>query len=280
MVTRSAPPLPSSRSLPNSAKRLGWVRSPGPSTVVEIAVFLFSEPDIQGDGRFRSSADGRTITPFVDNLGDDGGGSQVTSAMMNLLGGLQSFVSDQFPGADRAVIAEQLPWLHFEGNDNGSGVFTMYWHDRRTGAVQSRDFDIDGNFIGPGEIANSDEFFRSMGQQFIELALGDAAGSALAPVWAAQTAYAQAHRGYDEPVYGTAYDVDGNPYQVQIGVIHHGPPVDPYAGFTADQRAAQLGQLLASDPGNAQAGNAGHVNADSRQMAQPIFSTWTATASP
>ncbi len=26
----------------------------------------------------------------------------------------------------------------------------------------------------------------------------------------------------------------------RIGVIHHGPPVDPYAGFTADQRAAQL----------------------------------------
>ena len=46
------------------------------------------------------------------------------------------------------------------------------------------------------EIANSKEFFKGMGQQFVEIALGNLQGdAALLRGWENQTAFAQVSRG-------------------------------------------------------------------------------------
>jgi len=50
----------------------------------------------------------------------------------------------------------------------------MSWTDSQTGAVHTRQFSMDGDYLGSGdgaEIANSEDFFKSMGQQFIEIAM-------------------------------------------------------------------------------------------------------------
>ena len=73
---------------------VGWALA-----IIQIGIFIFSEPDINGESHFQSSADGRLITPVLTSEGDDGGGPQVQSVMAGLLAGLQAVISDQFPQA-------------------------------------------------------------------------------------------------------------------------------------------------------------------------------------
>ncbi len=253
---------------------IGWAIA-----AYQIFNLIFNEPEIYAEAKYTGSSDGITVAPLLLREGD-AGGEQTLGAMGSLLTGLQTFLSTHFPGDDRVLIAQRLPWLRFDGVDSGQGVFTMRWRDSATGVVQARRFDVDGVYIGAGEgnsallvnPATDENFFRSMGQQFVEIALGDYQGqSALGPRWAAQTAYAQAHRGTEVPVMGWEYDVNGNPVrEVVTGYVHQGTPVDPYAGFTTLQRAKEQGQLLAFNPGDAKPGNAGGLNASSTQTAQLI----------
>lgn len=253
---------------------IGWVIA-----VYQILDMIFNEPEIYAEAKFTGSSDGTTVAPLLLAVGD-AGAEQTLGAMGSLLAGLQGFLSTHFPADDRVLIAQRLPWLRFDGVDSGQGVFTMRWRDSATGVVQARRFDAEGVYIGTGEgstalpvnPATDENFFRSMGQQFVEIALGDYQGqSALGPRWAAQTAYAQAHRGYDETVMVPGgNDVNGNPLPDVPTIVHHGLPVDPYAGFTTLQRAKEQGQLLAFNPGDAKPGNAGGLNASSTQTAQLI----------
>lgn len=61
----------------------------------------------------------------------------------------------------------------------------------------TRRFNADGDYIASSdatEIANTEEFFKGMGQQFIEIATGKFQGeAALVNGWEAQTAQAQAN---------------------------------------------------------------------------------------
>jgi hypothetical protein len=78
-------------------------------------------------------------------------------------------------GDDKRVHAE----LTGQGADGG-GAFSMSWNDSQTGVVHIRSFNVDGDYIGSSgvaEIANSDEFFKGMGQQFIEIAMGNLKGN-------------------------------------------------------------------------------------------------------
>ncbi|MDP3357501.1 MAG: hypothetical protein Q8M51_16770 [Polaromonas sp.] len=74
---------------------------------------------------------------------------------------------------------------------------------------------------------NTEDFFKGMGQQFVEIATGNFQGeAALVNGWEAQTAQAQANWGHS------------------------------LAGMNTEQRAKAQGQWLGSDPGDAGPGNA------------------------
>ncbi len=218
---------------------VGWAIA-----IVQIIIIIFDEVEIEGDAHYASTGDGTTVAAVLTHEGDDGGGQQIMSAMESLLAGLHSFVNDQFPEHDRALIAQRLPWLHFDGDEDGGGFFKMVWSDRETSQTHWRRFTVEGDYVASSdhaEIANDVNFFRSMGQQFLEVALGDMQGEgAVATDWEARTAHAQAQRA------------------------------DPHAGFTTLQRAAATGQLLAADAGNAQPGNPGGNSDASQQTARPI----------
>jgi hypothetical protein len=224
---------------------VGWIVA-GFEIVSSIFGDLFGShhsPDIYGDAVFVSNGDGIHVHPVLTSDHDNGGAS-VTAAMQSILNALESTLK----GAEgMGLIAQRLPHLHFKGYNNGGGVFTMYYSDAVTGKTYERNFDAEGNFIGistngnnidpadagfNGEIANSPDFFKGMGQQFVEAAYRM---GAVAPQWMVKTVDAQASQGQNIP------------------------------GYTTLQRAAALGQLLSTDPGDAL-----HAAPNAQQTAQPI----------
>jgi hypothetical protein len=221
----------------------------------EILSALFDDgPDIHGEAMFVSSRDGINVQPILTRDSDNGG-SVALNAVQSLLETLQSTLPET---EGLGLIAQRLPRLHFKGYESGGGAFTMYFSDPVTGQKISRGFDHTGSFMD----ANSPDFFKSLAQQFLEVAYE---AGAIAPSWMVKTIDAQANRGEEVPIYTTVYDERGNEQQIQTGTEHIGPARDPYAGYTTLQRAAAQGQLLATDPGNAAV-----AGANAKQTARPI----------
>jgi len=225
---------------------VGWVIAG-----IQIFISLLDDdsPDIRGSAQWVQSGDGKNAYAQLVSQGSDGGGAPVMSAMTNLLAGLQAVVHGEFPQSDMGLIAARLPWLTFAGYAGGGGEFTLHWKDSHSGETYARRFSADGDFIGVGvpgtgafsnqrtelspqdigltEVANSPDFFKNMGQQFVDIASGKLQGdSAVVQAWESQTALAQANRG------------------------------SALAGLNTEQRARAQGMWLGPEnPGNATLGN-------------------------
>ena len=219
--------------------------------------------DIRGDASVVSDGDGVHVHAVVTHS-QDGGDRAVLAALSGMVSALQKMLDGN---KDLGLVASRMPSLHFVGFEDGGGYFVMEFRDPVTGAVSKRTFDMDGNFtavgdnlghgisaadalLPNGETAYSADFDRSMAQQFIDMAFS---AGAVVPKWMVETIDAQSHRGQD-----VVNELTGH-------VTHTGPANDLLAGLNTLQRAAALGQLLGSDPGDGAANDE-----DAKQTARPI----------
>ena len=251
---------------------VGWIIAG-----IQIISSIFDDgPDVHGNAVFVSNGDGIHVHPVM-TVNSDNGGNGAVSALNNLLTVLES----TFKSSDGlGLIAQRLPSLYFRASESGSS-FSLSYKDAITGQTYQRLFDAQGKFtmeltdrnnpftpFNPFNAItiNHPDFGKGLAQQFVEAAYNS---GAIAPQWMVKTVDAQASRGQDVPIYvdTTYYDDDGNQrtYQVYQGTKHIGFPRDPYAGFTTLQRAAALGQLLPTDPGDAL-----HAPLNAQQSARPI----------
>jgi hypothetical protein len=207
--------------------------------------FTQSPPDIHGSAIAISSQDGVHLQSSLTS-DSAGGGDVANKAMVGLIAYLEQFVTDADGNSNGlGLIAQRLPQLYFKGYGNSSGYFDLTFKDSQTGQSYTRHYSLEGVFMGegngnnptPSEYNTSKDFFLSMGQQFLKAA--EDAG-ALAPTWMVRTIDAQAARG------------------------------DVLAGLTTEQRATALGQLLATNPGDATPGNAGGNTNTSTQTFRPL----------
>jgi hypothetical protein len=239
--------------------------------VVELFVSIFAQTDHQfeASGHFEVQADG-SITVITDNVN---GGAYVAfnKAMQGLLNQTleQAVAVGEQYGQSMGVIAERLPVISIKQD----ALFLTY-QDPVTGQSYTRTFDLTGRYLSPGyvenavsgnntiylgpwgsnpqnpylgrsadpadwlpgnQIANSDDFFKSIGQQFSDMMT---ASGAIVPQWQVDTVNSQRANGYQ------------------------------YAGLTPEQ----VGSLrdVRNDswygaPGDASPGNAGGLNLTSQQ---------------
>jgi hypothetical protein len=206
--------------------------------------FTQSPPDIHGSAIAISSQDGVHLQSSLTS-DSTGGGDVANQAMIGLISYFDKLLVDADGTSNGlGLIAQRLPQLYFKGYGNSSGYFDLTFRDEQTGQSYTRTYSLEGMFMGEGngngvpqEYNTSKDFFLSMGQQFLKAA--EDAG-ALAPTWMVRTVDAQAARG------------------------------DVLAGLTTEQRATALGQLLATNPGDATPGNAGGNTNSSTQTFRPL----------
>ena len=254
-----------------------WNAIPGLNIVLAIysigkaLLDIFSDSDAEALVQAASTRDGKTVTAqLLDN--NDGGERPALAMYDDLIKGLSDSLKDR---PDMGLIAARLPKLSFYAIDaktTQQGFFTLISQDNN-GQEQRIQYHYDGSVAPTGgdALALAPEFFQNISQNFARLA---EQSGAIAPSWIIQTIDAQVARSVpipifeDRPRYGAEGDIVGTD-RVQVGSTLPAN-ADPYAGLSTEQRAAAQGQLLATDPGDATANNAGGNTAASQQSVRPI----------
>ncbi|WP_188568481.1 calcium-binding protein, partial [Undibacterium terreum] len=193
----------------------------------------------QGGAILRQDATGPM---FAAGYGRNGGNEMSVKMMNQLLAGAQS-VLKALPG--KGFIAERMPTLTYSGR---GFTWTISYRDQISGEVKNVVFDRNGGLISegtPGHLidgASTDDFFKSIGEIFVEAAIKS---GAVAPDWMTETIKKQ-HAYWDalplEPI-------DSNdPYEIAIsgGFKQRNERV----GLNAMQWAIEDGNVLTA-PANA-----------------------------
>lgn len=128
-------------------------------------------PTISGTAHASSAQDGQHVTISVTE-NSEGGGSVAHNVLSDLVHSLEGAIA---AGSGMGLLASRMPTLHFSSR-GGDAYYTLTFTDADTGATEERRFTTEGQFMatsapGQGEIANRDDFFQSMGQQFAEAAI-------------------------------------------------------------------------------------------------------------
>jgi Ca2+-binding RTX toxin-like protein len=169
---------------------------------------LFSDPPTPwGNGRFRFNEDGSIR---IDVVGADGGYEPVYNTLASYQGQLQGIVADYNQAAPRAqigLVANRMGSLSYNG-----GQWTLTTLDPSSGEQRTLHYDSKGKVQDAP--VGGEEYFRSMGEQYIRSALQS---GAIAAGWEVETAAQQSRLG------------------------------DPMAGLSETQRAQRSGQYLGAD---------------------------------
>ena len=256
---------------------VGWMVA-----AIQIGRAFLQGPVFQDGAVYETSALGGYWPSTIVTDDQHGGGSVAQAAMHNLIDAIvATWAAVEGGGEPFGIIGERLPELRYFGTGN-YGAYTLYYRGLHGDmGYYARTFDADGNFVKAtyevnpygasgemvtgqdapnGEAAQSEDFFQSLGQQFVERAY---AAGAIAPTWMVQTVAEQAALGHWEPALGYLTDEFGN-YLIDG---NGNPVVDPdyqvwvrdakawTAGFDTSRLAVINGWWLGQGTGDASPGN-------------------------